>query len=158
MPNSLSRQDNHRQSLLRNLATSLVLYEEIKTTSAKAREVKPLVERIISKAKKDKSKNFLTARRLGLKTFFDEKATRKLFEIIVPRFSKMESGFIGIYKLGRRKGDNADMVLMKLAPGEPVEIKPQVGVDVKEKKEKNAPKSKSTVNRAESAKTVTKKK
>ncbi len=133
MPNSLSRKDNHRKNLLRNLATSLVLYEEIKTTAAKAREVKPILERLIIYAKK----NNLAARRQLLGYFFDKKAVKKIFEVLVPRFAKTKSGFIHVYKLGPRLGDSAEMVLMKLAAGEPIEIKEPV------KKDKNVPKEKS---------------
>jgi len=137
MPNSLSRKDNHRRSLLRNLATSLVLYEEIRTTAAKARAVKPILERLLTVAQK----NNLTARRQLLAYFFDEKAVKKTFEVLVPRFAKTKSGFIHIYKLGPRLGDGTEMVLMKLAAGQPSEIKAET---MKKDKNANQEKSKKT--------------
>ena len=133
MPKSLSRKDNHRKSLLRNLATSLILYEEIKTTAAKAREVKPIVEHLLGIAKR----NNLVAKRRLIGYFFDEKAVQKVFEVLVPRFVKTKTGFVRVYKLGPRLGDSAEMVLIKLAPGEPIEMKEPL------KKEKNANKEES---------------
>lgn len=115
MSNSLSRKIDHRQSLLRNLATSLILYEEIRTTKAKAREVKSVVERLISRTKKDKSS--LTSRRYLLGYFYDKNATKKMLEVIVPRFSKIDSGFVRIIPIGPRLGDNAQMVIIKLQEG-----------------------------------------
>lgn len=123
MFNSLSRKKDYRQSLLRNLATSLILYEEIRTTKAKAREVKSIVERLISRAKKDKSS--LTSRRYFLGYFYDKNATKKMLEVIVPRFNKINSGFVRIIPVGSRLGDNAQMVIIKLQEGEkePIEEK-----------------------------------
>lgn len=112
MAKSLSRKDNHRRSLLRNLSTSLVLYEEIRTTKPKAKEVKAIVEHFINLAKQDT----LAARRRLLGYFFDENATRKIIEVLVQRYKKITSGFIKIHKVGPRLGDNAEMVILKLVP------------------------------------------
>lgn len=127
---SLSRKIDHRQSLLRNLATSLILYEEIKTTKAKAREVKRIVEKLISRTKKDKSP--LNARRYLLGYFFDKNATKKMFEVIIPRFKKVDSGFVKIIRLGSRLGDGAEMVVLKIAEPNKIESTPE---ESKEKKE-----------------------
>lgn len=145
MPKSLSRKDNHRKSLLRNLATSLVLYEEIKTTKAKAKEVKPIVEKLINRAKKSQSNN-LSIRRQLLGYFFDKNATRKVFEVYVPRYAKIGSGFVKIYHLGLRSGDNAQMVLLKLVPGEkPKEVVSQpIDKDKNEKSPKKTKREKTT--------------
>lgn len=105
MAKSLSRKKDYRQSLLRNLATSFILYEEIKTTQAKARETKSFVEHLISMAQK----NDLSARRRLSRFLFDKKAVRKVFEVLVPRYAKVKSGFILSYKIGRRAGDGAPM-------------------------------------------------
>lgn len=110
MEKSLSRKKGHRRSLLRNLATSLILYEEIKTTKAKAKAVKPIVEHLISLAKK----NDLNSRRRMLSYFFDKNTTRKMFDILVPRFKNIDSGFVSIYAVGPRLGDSASMVVLKL--------------------------------------------
>ena len=96
--------------LLRNLTTSLILYEEIKTTQAKAKEVKPIVEHLLFLAKK----NDLTIRRRLLGYLLDKKATKKVFEVLVPRYKDLESGFVHVYKVGNRLGDAAPMVILKL--------------------------------------------
>ena len=130
MPKSLSRKDNHRQSLLRNLATSLILYEEVRTTKAKAKEIKPIVEHLIQVAKKDD----LGSRRRALGFLFDEKATKKIFEVLVPRYKKIQSGFVKIYKIGSRLGDNAQMAIIKL---EPAKTAPTPESESRQLKDKN---------------------
>ncbi|MCL5407601.1 MAG: 50S ribosomal protein L17 [Patescibacteria group bacterium] len=130
MVNSLSRKKDSRRSLLRNLATSLILYEEITTTKAKAKEVKAVVEHLIAKAKK----NNLASRRLLLAYLFDKNATRKVFEVIVPRYKKLDSGFILSYKLGQRLGDSASLVMLKLREGEIVSVATN---EIISKKDKN---------------------
>lgn len=106
---ALSRKTANRRSLLRNLATSLVLYERIKTTQAKAKELKPVVEHLISIAKK----NDLTARRRLMSYLFDENATKKVLEVLVPRYKDLQSGFIKVYKVGPRLGDGAEMSILE---------------------------------------------
>jgi len=127
MPNSLSRKKDYRRSLLRNLATSLILYEEIKTTGAKAKALKPFVEHLIQKAKKDN----LIAKRRVMADLFDEKAAQKVFEVFVPRYKNIKSGFIKSYRLGPRLGDSSAMVMMRMQ-----KVK-------EEPKDLNAPKAKS---------------
>ena len=107
---ALSRKKPYRKSLLRNLATSLVLYERITTTTAKAKETKPIVERLINRSKSGD----LAARRRLLAYFFDEKATKKVLEVLVPRYKNKKSGFIRIYKLGTRLGDGAEESILEL--------------------------------------------
>jgi len=128
MPKSLSRKDNHRKSLLRNLATSLVLYEEIRTTATKAKEVKPIVEHLINIAKK----NDLVSRRRLLGYFFDKKAVQKIFEVLVPKYAK-ETSFVKLYKIGPRLGDRAEMVILKFE-----KVKTEKIETPKEDKEKDA--------------------
>lgn len=130
MVNSLSRKKDSRRSLLRNLATSLILYEEITTTKAKAKEVKTVVERLIYRAKK----NDLASRRMLLAYLFDKKATKKVLEVIVPRYKKINSGFILTYKLGQRLGDSASLVMLKLREGE---VAPVVTNEIINEKDKN---------------------
>ena len=124
MANSLSRKRDYRKSLMRNLSTSIILYEEIKTTRAKAKEVTPIVERIMQIAKKD-SKNTLFAKRRLLGYLFDENAVKKIFEVYVPRYKNIKSGFIKLYRIGPRAGDSAEIVILRMVKGE-------------EEKEKNA--------------------
>lgn len=107
---ALSRKKANRESLLRNLATSLVLYEKVTTTTAKAKEVKPVVERLIQRAKK----NDLSARRYLMSFFFDENATKKTLEVLVPRYKNVKSGFVLLYKIGPRVGDGAEQSLLEL--------------------------------------------
>ena len=114
MPNALSRKKDYRNNLLRNLATSLVLYEEIQTTETKAKALKPVVEHLIVTAKK----NDLVARRQLESFLFDKNATKKVLEVLVPRYKKINSGFIKTFRLGPRVGDSAEVVLMQLIPGQ----------------------------------------
>ena len=112
MANSLSLKDNHRRSLLRNLTTSLIIYEQVKTTQAKAKEIVPISVKMINLAKK----NDLSARRKLLGYFFDKKAVEKIFEVLIKRYQNISSGFVKVYKLGPRLGDGSEMVLVKLVP------------------------------------------
>ena len=139
MPNALSRKKDYRHNLLRNLATSLVLYEEIKTTQAKAKALKPVVERLIVLAKR----NNLVARRRLDSFFFDKNATKKILEVLGPRYKKINSGFIKTFRMAPRVGDNAQMILMQLVGGqEEIKEAPQAIVPKEEiKKEKDASKT-----------------
>lgn len=107
---ALSRKTASRRSLLRNLATSLILYERIETTEAKAKEVKSEVEHLLSLAKK----NDLAARRRLLGYFFDKNATKKVLEVLLPRYDKLSSGFIKTYRKGKRLGDGAMIMILEL--------------------------------------------
>lgn len=138
---ALSRKNAPRKSLLRNLATSLVLYEKITTTTAKAKEVKPLVEHLINQAKS----NDLNARRRLLSVFFDENATKKVLEVLVPRYKDQKSGFVKIYKLGARLGDGAEQSVLEFKKVKielpKTEEKPSSAkaVEGKEEKKDNSP-------------------
>ena len=147
MIKSLSRKKDARNSLLRNLATSLILYEEIITTQAKAKAVKPIVEHLLARA----SKENLTSRRAMLSYLFDKKAVKKVFEVLVPRYKqvcysrnkKLNSPYVKIYKVGRRLGDSAEVVIMKLAEGEiaPIAKEDENGKKIERAEEKPARKS-----------------
>ena len=113
MKNSLSRKDNHRKSLIRNLATSLILYEEIKTTLPKAKEVKSQVEHLLA----DAQKNNLVSYRKLLSFVYDPKAVLKISEVLVPRYKDQKAGYIKIFRIKPRLGDNASMAILKLIPG-----------------------------------------
>ncbi len=134
---ALSRKKAYRTSTLRNLATSLILYEKITTTEAKAKELKPIIEHLINLARKKD----LTAKRRLLGFFFDENAVKKVLEDLVPRYKNIKTGFIHSYRKGRRLGDGAEMIILELekpastAGGEKVEIKE--GKDAKEKSSKD---------------------
>lgn len=106
----LGRDKDHRKALFRNLVTSLVIHEQIKTTEAKAKAIKGLVDRIITKGKTGS----LHARRTLAGFFTNQKAVEKIMKVLAPRFRQRSSGFTRIIRLGRRKGDNAPLVRMEL--------------------------------------------
>ncbi len=102
----LDRKKAPREALLRGLATSLVIYEKIKTTKAKAKAVKPIVEKLITTAKK----NDLTTRRQLLQVLYHKKAVNKALEVLGPRYKDRRGGYTRIINLDNRLGDNAEMV------------------------------------------------
>ena len=102
----LDRKTAPRKALLRSLATSVIIYEKVKTTKAKAKAVKPIVEKLITTAKK----NDLTARRKLLETLYHKKAVNKALEILGPRYKERKGGYTRIINIGRRQGDNAEIV------------------------------------------------
>lgn len=101
----LDRKIGPRKALLRNLATSLIIYEKIKTTKAKAKTVKPLVEKLITAAKA----NDLAARRKLIAVLFHPKAVKKTLEVLGPRYQTRKGGYLRIINLGRRAGDGAQI-------------------------------------------------
>ncbi|OGD85745.1 50S ribosomal protein L17, partial [Candidatus Curtissbacteria bacterium RBG_16_39_7] len=105
----LSRSKGARKALIRNLATPLILEGKIKTTLAKAKAVRPFVERLVVIAKKGN----LTARRRVTMLLPDKKAGKKLFSDLVPKLVSRNSGFLRIVNLGLRRGDSAKMVLLE---------------------------------------------
>jgi large subunit ribosomal protein L17 len=106
----LSRTASHRRATLRNLATNLFKHERIETTTAKAKELRPFAERLITLAKRGD----LHARRLAAGKIYDPEVVGKLFADIGPRFSQRPGGYTRILKLGTRKGDAAEMSLIEL--------------------------------------------
>ncbi len=101
---------SHTQAMLRSLARALFINERIKTTEARAKEVRSLVERIITWGKKGD----VHSRRLALAELNDRELVHKIFADIAPRFAEREGGYTRILKLGPRKGDAAPMVIMEL--------------------------------------------
>ncbi|MFA6992337.1 MAG: 50S ribosomal protein L17 [Candidatus Gracilibacteria bacterium] len=98
---------DHRTALIRNLAMSLIIYEKIKTTQAKAKAVQPFVERLITIAKgKDKRSAIRTIESL----LQHENSSKKIFEVLLEKYKDKNSGFTRITKLGYRSGDNAPVV------------------------------------------------
>lgn len=106
----LRRNTSHRRSLLRNLVTSFLEKERIKTTLAKAKAAKPLAEKMITLAKKDT----LHARRQALRFIYKKPVVKKLFDEIGPRFSERPGGYTRIVKIGPRTGDGAEMAVLEL--------------------------------------------
>ncbi len=107
----LSRDSAHRKALLRNLCKEIIEHERIKTTEAKAKAVKPEVEKLITLAKRGD----LHARRQALSRLGQDKfAVYKLFEEVAPRYTTRPGGYTRILKLGARSGDATEMVLLEL--------------------------------------------
>ncbi len=106
----MGRKAEHRNMMLRNLASSIVIYEKVKTTEAKAKAVKPVVERAITVAKKGD----LHARRRLISLLPEENASKKLMEVLGERYQDRPGGYTRIVKLGYRQGDGAKMVQIEL--------------------------------------------
>lgn len=107
---TLDRKNGPRKALLRGLATSLVLYENMNTTLAKAQAIRPIVEKLITKSKN----NTLTARRQLLSYLTIESAVNKMLAEIGPRYATRNGGYTRIIKLGKRKGDGAEIAQIQL--------------------------------------------
>ncbi|HHW20531.1 MAG TPA: 50S ribosomal protein L17 [Thermodesulfovibrio thiophilus] len=103
------RTANQRKALLRGLLTSLVKYERIETTVAKAKAVKELVDRLVTFGKKGD----LHSRRLALSYLSDKDLVRKLFTEIAPRFAERNGGYVRIVKTGFRVKDSAPMAILE---------------------------------------------
>lgn len=108
--NKLNRTASHRKSLLSNMASELFIHKKIKTTTVKAKAVRPVVERLITFAKK----GTLSARRHVLRTVRDKKVVKELFEEISSVYDSRNGGYTRIIKLGRRKGDGAELSFLEL--------------------------------------------
>ncbi len=120
----LGRNTSHRRALLRNLVTSLILEERIETTVAKAKAMRPLVEKMITLGKRGD----LPARRLAGSFLMTRAAVSKLFDI-APRFGDRDGGCLRIVKTGWQKGDGAEKALIELLGSEKLQ---------QQKKEKRA--------------------
>ena len=106
----LGRTTSHRIAMLRNLVTSLFEHEKVKTTDAKAKEVRPLAERLIGLGKRGD----LHARRQALAVIRNPEIVKKLFEMISPRFQERTGGYLRIAKVGFRPGDGAPVSIVEL--------------------------------------------
>jgi large subunit ribosomal protein L17 len=131
----LSRNAPHRHALLRSLSVSLLRHETIRTTIPKAKELRRVVEPLITLGKEDSEPN----RRLAFARLRDSEIVAKLFDTIGPRFKSRPGGYTRILHMAPRPGDNAPMALMQL-----VERSAPVGVDAapEDKKAKKADKPK----------------
>ncbi|OPZ22591.1 MAG: 50S ribosomal protein L17 [bacterium ADurb.BinA186] len=100
----------HREHSIRNAVCSLILYEQIETTEAKSKVIKPFVDKILSAAKA----NNLHARRQVIAKLFDKNATDKIFSELIARYESRNSGFVRSFRLGRRLGDNTQVIRLEL--------------------------------------------
>ncbi len=106
----LNRPTDERRAMLRNLMGSLLRYEKITTTEARAKELRRHIERLITTARRGD----LHSRRLALATLPDPPAVAKLFDMVAPRFRDRPGGYTRITRVGRRKGDGAMLALIEL--------------------------------------------
>ena len=110
---ALRRTSEQKLALMRSLATSLIERGAIETTEAKAKELRPFVEKLITKART----GTLHSRRLAGRHVQKREVADKLFQEIGPRFAKRQGGYTRILKTGHRKGDGADMARIELVEG-----------------------------------------
>ena len=129
--NKLGRTASHRRALLANLAAALFLHKQVRTTLAKAKEARRTVERLITFAKR----GTLADRRQVLRVIRDRKIVKSLFDEIAPKYDGRKGGYTRVIKLGRRRGDGAEMAILELVGYEGVLMDKH-----KEKEEKKAKK------------------
>lgn len=129
----LSRTKSHREAMLSNMAVSLFTHRTIRTTDAKAKELRRLTDRLINAAKTDT----VAARRNVFATLRNETTVKKLFSEIAPYFTDRQSGFTRVIKIGPRHGDGASLSLVEL-----LTPKPEVSTDKEKDKKKKKAKTK----------------
>ena len=152
-----SRTSSHRSAMFANLAASLIEHGQIKTTLPKAKDLRRVVEPIITKAKKGD----LAARREVLKTIRNEAIVKKLFDEVAPAFAKRNGGYTRIIKAGHRQGDAADMAIIALteeakapeAPKAEKKAAPKKEAKSADKAEKKTPAKKAPAKKAAAKKT-----
>jgi large subunit ribosomal protein L17 len=110
----LGRNSSHRAAMMRNMVTSLLEHEKITTTDARAKELRKVVDRMITLGKRGD----LHARRQASQVIRERKVVGKLFEVIGPRFKDRPGGYTRIIKLANRLGDNASQVIIELVEEE----------------------------------------
>ncbi|MDR2660115.1 MAG: 50S ribosomal protein L17 [Spirochaetaceae bacterium] len=135
--NPLERMAAHRKAMVRNMMTSLFSRERIKTTKAKALEVKRFAEKLITRAKVDSVHN----RRIVSSRLYDEGVVARLFTDIAPRMKDRNGGYTRIIKLGQRYGDAAEIVILELVDYKLESDKGKSETGAKKKKEEKNVKS-----------------
>ena len=125
----LSRNTSHRRALLRNLVTSFLDSGRMMTTLQKAKEVRPLAEKMITLGKQDS----LHARRLVQSYLLKDAIAKKVFTTIAPKFADRKGGYSRIIKIGNRKGDGADVAIIELL-GNELSVKKEEAAAAAEKK------------------------
>ena len=111
----LNRTTSHRKAMLANMAASLITHEQIVTTLPKAKELKPVMDKLVTLAKKGD----LSARRRAIAKIRDKDAVRKLFEVMGERYKDRSGGYTRVLKAGFRHGDNAPMAVIELVDRDP---------------------------------------
>ena len=127
----LGRNTSHRRALLRNLVTSVIVEDRVETTVAKAKAVRPHVEKMITLGKKGD----LHSRRQALSFLRTDKAVKRLFDIVAPRYGDRQGGYLRIVRTGFQQGDGAEKAFIELLGAEKqLEVKRQKRADIKAKK------------------------
>jgi large subunit ribosomal protein L17 len=111
----LNRTSAHRKAMLGNMAAALVKHEQIKTTLPKAKELRPVVEKLITLGKRGN----LHARRQAIAVLGDAALAAKLFDTLAPRYAERRGGYTRVLKAGIRYGDNAPMAIIELVDRDP---------------------------------------
>ncbi len=111
----LNRTSSHRTAMFANMAAALIEHEQIVTTLPKAKELRPVVERLVTLAKRGD----LHARRLAISRVRDEAMVKKLFETIGPRYQERNGGYTRVLKAGFRHGDNAAVAVIEFVDRDP---------------------------------------
>ncbi|MBM2577107.1 50S ribosomal protein L17 [Jannaschia sp. Os4] len=106
----LNRTHEHRKSMFKNMAGSLIVHEQIKTTLPKAKELRPIVEKMITLARRGD----LHARRLLASRLHDDAAVAKLMDVLAERYKDRQGGYVRVLKAGFRTGDMAPMAIIEL--------------------------------------------
>jgi large subunit ribosomal protein L17 len=127
----LGRNTSHRRALLRNLVTSVIMEDRVETTVAKAKAVRPLVEKMITLGKKGD----LHSRRQALSFLMTDKSVERLFETVAPRYGDRQGGYLRIVRTGFQKGDGAEKAFIELLGAEKqLDAKRQKRDEIKAKK------------------------
>lgn len=104
----LDRKVGPRKALIRGLVENLVIFEKIQTTNARAEVIRPIVEKLVTMGRE----NNLTTRRRLIEQFYTKNAVNKILEVLSPRYTDRQGGYLRINKIGPRQGDGAEMVLI----------------------------------------------
>ena len=111
----LQRTSSHRTALFRNMSAALIKHEQITTTTAKAKELRPYVEKLVTLAKK----GGLSNRRIAHSRIMDETQERKLFDVIGPRYADRNGGYTRVVKAGIRMSDSASIAIIEFVDRDP---------------------------------------
>jgi len=150
----LGRSGEHRLAMLRNLSTALFEREKITTTLAKAKELRPFAERLVTLSKRET----LHARRMVLRHIHDRRVVGKLFDSLSARFAQRPGGYTRIIKLGPRRGDNAEMAIIELVgAADAAGAKPDAKAEKSKKGKATKKKAPRAEAKAESAEPTTRK-
>ena len=117
-----NRNSSHRKAMFKNMAVSLIEHEAINTTLAKGKELRGVVEPLITLAKTDSVAN----RRLAFNKIRDKRAVKKLFEVLGPRYNERPGGYMRVLKAGFRPGDNAPKAFVELVDREIIGLNDQL--------------------------------